>query len=244
MSIVRKKISELPLRQSFDGLYTIGYTDVNGVNTSVKVSLLQLKDAVNAAIEAQQAAAISALSASSAVSEANAAKNAANAAISTANSAATAAGAAAELASDKAGEAAIAAQTADSKAQEAQGKIDEMNELKDAITAQYKAKPTSMTLAYPPSVSDSTVEPVYIRSELLPVGVGNNVLFISDNKAVAVSPDGRIIPLAVGVSKIDVIPTENTPIYQSIQIEVVKGRCLRKTSSGTFRLTGSGSFRY
>jgi hypothetical protein len=205
---------------------------------------LELKNAVDAAVAAQQSAASAAQSAAAAVSEATAAKNAAQTAIGTANDAAQSAIQAANLAGSKATEADRAAAGANGAAQDAQQKIDEMEELKDAITAQYKAKPTSMSLEYPTPVSVRTVEPIYITSKLLPVGVGNNVIFISDNKAVSVSPDGRIMPLAVGISKIDVIPSENTPIYQTIQIEVVKGRDLRKTTSGAFRMTGSGAMRY
>jgi hypothetical protein len=244
MAIVTKKISELPLHQSFNGLYTIGYTDANGTKTSARVSLLELKNAVDAAVAAQQSAASAAQSAASAVSNAATAINKAQTAIDTATTAAQTAGEAANNAKNKANEADSAATNANSVTKNAQQKIDEMEELKDAITAQYKAKPTSMSLEYPPPVPVRNVEPIYIRSKLLPVGVENNVIFISDNKAVSVLPDGRIIPLAVGISRIDVIPTENTPIYQTIQIEVVNSRNLRKTASGAFRTTGLGSFRY
>ena len=51
MPSIKKKISELPLADSLKGLYTIGYKIIDGIKTSVKVSLEDIqtayKDVVN-----------------------------------------------------------------------------------------------------------------------------------------------------------------------------------------------------
>jgi hypothetical protein len=134
---------------------------------------------------------------------------------------------------------------ANSVIQEAQQMIAVMEELKDSISGKAKIVPESITLVYPVLITMRATEPAYIYTEILPLIAGNNVLFISDEKAVSVAPDGRITALATGISKVYVIPTEGTALYQTIQIEVIKGeRNLRMTTSGALRRSGSGALRY
>lgn len=64
-------------------------------------------------------------------------------------------------------------------------------------------------------------------------------MFLGDDRAVSITPDGVFMINGVGMSKIHVIPTENTGIYQTIQIEVQEPG-IRLTSGNGMRLSGSG----
>lgn len=59
MPLIKKKISELPLADSLKGLYTIGYKIIDGIKTSVKVSLEDIQtayqDVVNAIKKSEEA---------------------------------------------------------------------------------------------------------------------------------------------------------------------------------------------
>lgn len=134
--------------------------------------------------------------------------------------------------------------------EEAIDKISEMNaglerleELEDTLTAQARLQPTSMTLKFPQKITKGNKEVLRITASLSPAGTGNNVLFLGDDKAVSVAPDGFLTVNGIGTSRIHVIPTENTGIYQTINIEVVP-LSVRLCTTSTLRLTANGAFRF
>lgn len=153
---------------------------------------------------------------------------------------------AAKLANEKANEAhekAEEANTAKDNANEATGDarvvIARLEELEESLISKYKLIPTSMKLNYPKKVTYRNTQPFKVEVELLPVDTGRNVLFLGDDRAVSITPDGVFMINGVGMSKIHVIPTENTGIYQTIQIEVQEPG-IRFTSGKGMRLSGSG----
>ena len=89
MAIKKKKISELTLSDNLKGLYTIGVKLINGVQTSVKVSLEYIQTAYENAVKATNSANEAAKSANNAASSANTATSNANLATQKANTAAT-----------------------------------------------------------------------------------------------------------------------------------------------------------
>lgn len=164
----------------------------------------------------------------------------------TATAAAKKAEGAAKLANEKANEAhekAEEANTAKDNANEATGDarvvIARLEELEESLISKYKLIPTSMKLNYPKKVTYRNTQPFKVEVELLPVDTGRNVLFLGDDRAVSITPDGVFMINGVGMSKIHVIPTENTGIYQTIQIEVQEPG-IRFTSGKGMRLSGSG----
>lgn len=164
----------------------------------------------------------------------------------TATAAAKKAEDAAKLANEKANEAhekAEEANTAKDNANEATGDarvvIARLEELEESLISKYKLIPTSMKLNYPKKVTYRNTQPFKVEVELLPVDTGRNVLFLGDDRAVSITPDGVFMINGVGMSKIHVIPTENTGIYQTIQIEVQEPG-IRLTSGKGMRLSGSG----
>ena len=70
-----------------------------------------------------------------------------------------------------------------------------------------------------------------------------NVIFQSDNRAVFVMTDGTIVPLAVGRSLVNIVPTRNTDLAQTVTIYVHEPY-LSKVSASSLKLTGSGALRF
>lgn len=224
--IKKIKISKLPLVSSFTGLFTIG---VDKDNKSVKIGLEFIKTAADncdtkAKLADEKAAA--------------------------ADRAAAAANQAAGTASNEAANAGMQASAAEQAAQEttevkeqALATITRLEELEESLVGQYKMIPTGMNLTYPKVITLRNPASLRIAYELLPTNTGRNVLFLSDDRAVSVLPGGQIVPKSAGISKVHVIPTENTEIYQTVEIKVVEPY-MRKVASSSIRLTGSGNIRF
>lgn len=236
----------------------------------LKTAADKANDAATAANKAKTAAETATEAAKTATKKANTATEAANTAAKNATDKATAADTAAKNANTKAdaadkaaGAATTAANTANSKAaladqkataadnaanlagetaEEARATIVRLEELEESLVGQYKMIPTGMNLDYPPRITFRNTVPRRITYELLPTNTGRNVLFLGDDNAVSVQPDGSLTVNRTGISKIHVIPTENTSIYRTIQITVAEPE-LRRVKSNSLRLMGNGSFR-
>lgn len=217
----KKKISELPECTSFKGLWTIG---VNAFNKSVKVSLEYIqsivegmKSATKNATDATSAANSAAQTADNAAQRAHAATTAANTATTNASNATAAA-------------------------------IEAKEDCEEVIAAAAGMEPlnlvpTAMTVEYPSRLLIGNMAENFIRATLAPTSVKPNVLFLGDDKAVSVTPDGRITILSAGVSVIHVIPTCNVALYKTIQIKVSEPT-VRLVTLSSIRLTANGNFRF
>lgn len=219
--MIKKKISELPECTTFKGLWTIG---VNALNKSVKVSLEYIqavvdgmKSATKDATDATSAANSAAQAADNAAQRTQAATTAANTATTNANNAAAEANAAKEDCEE------VIAAAAE---------LEPLNLV-----------PTAMTVEYPSRLLVGNMAENFIRATLAPASVKPNVLFLGDDKAVSVTPDGRITILAAGTSIIHVIPTCNVALYKTIQIKVSKPT-IRLVTLSSIRLTANGNFRF
>ncbi|WP_304424287.1 hypothetical protein [uncultured Alistipes sp.] len=217
----KKKISELPECTSFKGLWTIG---VNAFNKSVKVSL----EYIQSIVEGMK----------SATKNATDATSAANSAAQTADNAA-----------QRAQAATTAANTATTNASNATAAaIEAKEDCEEVIAAAAGMEPlnlvpTAMTVEYPSRLLIGNMAENFIRATLAPTSVKPNVLFLGDDKAVSVTPDGRITILSTGVSVIHVIPTCNVALYKTIQIKVSEPT-VRLVTLSSIRLTANGNFRF
>ena len=250
MGLKKIKISELTLSDNLKGLYTIGVKLINGVQTSVKVSLEHIQTAYENAVAATKKAETAANSANTAAGSANSAASSANNAATEANKAAGRVNAAITQANTAATNAQQQASAAGEAAAEATERVAEMNaalarleELEQTITAKDRKQPTGMELEFPKKITKGNKDILRVIATLSPAGTGNNVLFLGDDKAVSVAPDGFLTVNSVGISKIHVIPTENTSIYRTIDIEVVP-QSVRLCTKSTLRLTANGKFRF
>lgn len=219
----KRRISELPICETFKGLFTIG---VDALNHSVKVSLefidktvSTLKSSVETAIKNAETATLSA----------NTAAGNANTATSNAN--------AATNATLKATEDCTAATGA---ANEATDECREIIETASNLEA-LGLFPTSMTLSYPAKLTRNN-KVARINAVLHPDRVYQNVICLGDNKAVSVTPDGLLQVIGKGVSVIHVIPSCNVALYRTIQIEVIEPT-IRLVTRQSIRFTSNGKFR-
>lgn len=217
----RIRISELPECTSFKGLWTIG---VDIFNKSIKVSLEYIQSVVDGMKSATKDATDAANSANSASQTANNAAKMAQNATSAANTATKDA--------ENAAAAAIDAKENCEEVIAAAGELEPLNLV-----------PTAMTVEYPSNLLVGNMAENFIRATLAPASIKPNVLFLGDNKAVSVTPDGRITILASGVSIIHVIPTCNVALYKTIQIKVSKPT-IRLVTLSSIRLTANGNFRF
>lgn len=129
MPIKKKKISELTLADNLKGLYTIGVKLINGVQTSVKVSLEYIQTAYENAVSAAQKALEAATKANNAAGSANSAATKANTAAGNADKATVSA----NTATTNANNAAAKANTAATNADNAREDLEEIKEA--AVTA-------------------------------------------------------------------------------------------------------------
>ena len=224
-------------------------TAANKAKTAAETATEAAKTATkndNTATEAANTAAKNATdkatAADTAAKNANTKADAADKAAGAATTAANTANSKAALADQKATAADNAANLAGETAEEARATIVRLEELEESLVGQYKMIPTGMNLDYPPRITFRNTVPRRITYELLPTNTGRNVLFLGDDNAVSVQPDGSLTVNRTGISKIHVIPTENTSIYRTIQITVAEPE-LRRVKSNSLRLMGNGSFR-
>jgi hypothetical protein len=205
-------------------------------NEKATAAAKKAEDAAKLANEKATAAAKKAEDAAKLANEkATAADSAAGKAVEATNNA----NAKANEAHEKAEEANTAKDNANEATGDARVVIARLEELEESLISKYKLIPTSMKLNYPKKVTYRNTQPFKVEVELLPVDTGRNVLFLGDDRAVSITPDGVFMINGVGMSKIHVIPTENTGIYQTIQIEVQEPG-IRFTSGKGMRLSGSG----
>lgn len=245
------RISELPLYNSLKGLFTLG-TDQN--NRSVKVSLEFIELSTAAADSAAAAARQATTNAQTATNAANKAADSAQTATNNANAATKKADTATEnakAATDKANTAAADATTATNNAKQAtqqaqQATGEAQDATQEALQAAIQATkniPLTLSVEAPARITFGNTEPGNIIATLTPETAPNNIIYLSDNKAVSVDPKGRIKVLAIGVSEVHVIPTLNTDIAKTILIKV-EAPTLRLINTRTqIRITGSGDLR-
>ena len=232
----KKKISELPLATTFIGLFTIG---TDAANRSVKVSLEWINTTVDTLIKKVNDA-INTLTSkvNTAVSSANTATANANTATTNANTATT-----------NAQQATEACQVATDLTNEAAGNADEATEeCREIIRTAENLEalglfPTAMSVSYPRVITLGNRYEKFINAILSPAKVYKNIIYLGDNKAVEIAPDGRINVVAAGVSTIHVIPTCHVELYQTIQIQVINPT-MRLNTRSSMRFTSQGNIRF
>lgn len=153
-----------------------------------------------------------------------------------------------EAATVKAQEATAAANKSKENADGATSDAQKATAAADAATADLlkflgTILPTALFVEPVPRLTLGNVSPVFINAVLSPEGVRQNIIFISDNKAVTVAPDGRLRIIGSGRSVVQVIPTINTALAKVIEVEVGAPTVRLVNTRTRLRLTASGAFR-
>lgn len=102
--------------------------------------------------------------------------------------------------------------------------------------------PTGLEVSYPARITLGNQDELRIGASLTPSTVLQNIMFLCDNNAVSVAPDGSIQVNQVGKSTIHVVPTMKTALSRSIVIEVV-APTIRLVIKASMRLDASGNIR-
>lgn len=260
------KISQLPLFSSLKGLYTIG-TDKD--NRSVRVSLEFIEDETNKAIEnankATEDAKKAKTDADKATSNAQAATTAANTATTNANTATANANAAtakaiesakkADEATDRASKATLDADDATYNAVVATNNATIATDKANKATEDAK-NATDLTIEtlnrlIPTGLKVESVERITlgntalnrIQAILTPENTIPNIVFISDNKAVRIDPQGYIRVVGKGESEVYIIPTCNTAIAKTIIIRVEDPTARLVNTRKQIRFSEDGAIR-
>lgn len=231
---------------------------VASVNSVITSAISATSSANSAAASANSAAA----TASSSASAADTATASANAATSNANSATEAANDAAEAALAATAKANTSATTADTATGNANAATEAANKATEAANSATEAAteiteecreviaagsldvvPTSMALEYPERITFGNQTEKAISASLAPASVVQNILFLGDDEAVTVSPDGRLTVKAIGKSTIHVIPPANTSLFKTIQVLVTTPAIRFVNANTNIRFTSSGTMR-
>lgn len=131
--------------------------------------------------------------------------------------------------------------SAEVAAQKAEATRALVEELVGVLSSQNLYKPIQLAVKSPTEITLTNLAQPQIEAHILPkFGLGG-VLFISDNKALEITPDGKITPLAVGVSRVNVVATGNTSLYKQLLIAVVPPRM--RMAGDSIRLDGNGNIR-
>ena len=139
-------------------------------------------------------------------------------------------------------EALAAAARAGSTATTAEAEIAKMKQLQESISGAASLAPTRMELTYVKRITWRNPYVQRITARLFPSYALQNVLFLGDEGAVSVEPDGRVTPKRTGRSRVHVIPTQATHLYETIEIEVA-APSVRLTGNGKIRLDSKGNIR-
>lgn len=265
------KISELTPANSLVGFSTIGYKVIDGKKTSVRLDLSYVQTAYQNTIDATKKATEAAGKANKAASDADATmtqisqdvsektadfvsiKADAKEAIGKANTSASVADKNAKEAEIQTGLAAIATKSASDAAVTANKAGENANKATiEANTATVQVLeslsrliPSSLDVSYLRRITLGNKSELFVKAILAPENVMQNVIFIGDNKALTIAPDGRISVIGIGKSLVHVIPTCNTALAKSVLIEVGlptlrllnTRKQLRFIQNGSLRLT-------
>lgn len=169
----------------------------------------------------------------------------ANAAAVRAGNAATKAGQATTAAETATEEALMAAVDAEQMIVDGRQQIASMKAAESSLMSQALLAPSRMELTYNKVVTRRNPVTQYIKTRLFPAYVLQNVIYqqpINGGDSVYVEPDGKLAVNKAGHTKIHVIPTHNTGIYQTVDIEVQEP-AMRLTGDGAIRLNSDGSIR-
>ena len=116
-------------------------------------------------------------------------------------------------------------------------------DVQESIASQSLGIPNSMTVDYPQYLTVGNKEDNKIVATLYPLATAlQNVLFLADNNAVSVYPDGSIHINKAGRSVVHVVPTLNTALYRTLLITVSEPS-VRLTKTNSVRLLAGGTFR-
>ncbi len=138
-----------------------------------------------------------------------------------------------------------AAEAATAAAQKAEATRALVAELTETLQAQAVSRPTPTQVvidSYPKEVTLAADVHPRINARAVPGYCEGGVLFIADNRALMITPDGIITPTATGTTLVNVVAVHKSTVYKQLTIAVVPPR-IRTTAAGGMRLDKNGNIR-
>ncbi len=127
--------------------------------------------------------------------------------------------------------------------QNAQEITQTMRDMKPQIEEAASLIPGLLRMKYPAHITTANTRRQVVEAKLLPSWSLQNIIFqVEEGTSVFVRPDGEIIRRGVGTTRINVLPTANIPLFQTIDITVEQPR-IRLTGAGKIRRTAAGNIR-
>ena len=207
----------------------------NQAATSANSAATKANTAATSANNAASAASIAATEATSATTETRKATSDAVAAATSANNAASRADTAAGSVNKSIADCQAVTTVCASTNQTASERIASMDALLKAFSGEAAVSPVRLVVAFPGEISTHNKASLRIEAKLLPYYALQNVIFlISEGNSLRVDPSGSLSRVGVGVTAIYVIPTQNTSLWQRVEIYVRQPR-IRLTSAGRMR---------
>lgn len=158
-----------------------------------------------------------------------------------ATAAANRAKAAADTATGNAQQAATAANAERQLLEQSRARLAEVAGRAEAVA---RPLPSGLRAADPAPLTLGNPVPRYIEAVVLPTSALQNIIYqTAPGASVFVEPDGRVVPMGAGVSRVNVIPTNATRLFKSVAVTVVapslrlSGSGLRLDADGNLRLT-------
>lgn len=122
--------------------------------------------------------------------------------------------------------------------QTAEEKVVEMDTLMKNFSGESQASPVRMVVAAPSVISTANKVAQKIGVQLYPGYVMKNVLYRKEEgDSLRVDPSGNLKVSGTGTSSFFVIPTQNTELWQEVEI-TVRTPLIRLTGAGKIRLNG------
>ncbi len=122
--------------------------------------------------------------------------------------------------------------------QKATEKVVEMESLMKNFSGESQAAPARLVVTAPATISTRNKIAQKIIAQLYPSYVMRNVLYRKEEgSSLAVDPSGNLKVKGTGTSTIYIIPTQNTDLWQQVDI-TVRTPLIRLTGTGKMRLNG------
>ena len=137
-----------------------------------------------------------------------------------------------------AGEASAKAQSSSQAAEQTRTKLEQMGEQVKAAASNI---PTGLRISYPKRITLRNKVKQYITAVVKPDYALQNVLFLTDGNACKAEPNGELVAVAPGTSRIHVIPTNGVQYYKTISVKVEKP--VARMAGNMFRLDADGNIR-
>ena len=120
----------------------------------------------------------------------------------------------------------------------AEEKITTMDNMMKTFSVGTLSAPIKLEVKTLRSISIRNIAPLKIESRLYPSYVIQNIIYQREGDSVSIRPDGSLKVNRLGTTSVFVIPTQNTPLFQQVDI-TVRNPVIRLTSDGKFRLHGN-----